>query len=82
MPSCDVQLEHLSVSRQHAQLTADGAGNLFITDLGSGEEVWSWGSLIAVGLYLNLGSAGNLFITGLGSGERLMRVCLHVGLLC
>ncbi|GAB4815324.1 hypothetical protein N2152v2_002370 [Parachlorella kessleri] len=35
LPSCDVQLEHLSISRQHAQLTTDGAGNLFVTDLGS-----------------------------------------------
>ncbi|EFN52440.1 hypothetical protein CHLNCDRAFT_138968 [Chlorella variabilis] len=35
MPSCDVQLEHLSISRAHAQLTTDGAGNLFVTDMGS-----------------------------------------------
>lgn len=36
LPSCEVPLEHLSISRAHAQLTTDGAGNLFITDLGSG----------------------------------------------
>lgn len=35
LASCDVLLEHLSISRQHAQMTTDGAGNLFITDLGS-----------------------------------------------
>uniref|UniRef100_A0A061S0J9 protein-tyrosine-phosphatase n=2 Tax=Tetraselmis sp. GSL018 TaxID=582737 RepID=A0A061S0J9_9CHLO len=32
-PTCDIKLEHLSVSRQHAQLTRDDAGMLFITDL-------------------------------------------------
>lgn len=36
LPSCEVPLEHLSISRAHAQLTTDGAGNLFVTDLGSG----------------------------------------------
>ena len=35
-PTCDVVLEHLSISRQHATLSTDTAGNLFITDLGSG----------------------------------------------
>lgn len=35
LPSCDVVLEHLSVSRQHAQLSTDGAGALTLTDLGS-----------------------------------------------
>lgn len=35
-PTCDVVLEHLSISRQHAALSTDTAGNLFITDLGSG----------------------------------------------
>ena len=35
-PTCDVVLEHLSVSRQHAELTTDLAGNLFLTDLGAG----------------------------------------------
>ncbi|KAL4422489.1 hypothetical protein ABPG75_008686 [Micractinium tetrahymenae] len=35
LPSCEVPLEHLSISRAHAQLTTDGAGNLFVTDLGS-----------------------------------------------
>lgn len=39
LASCDVLLEHLSISRQHAQMTTDGAGNLFITDLGSGAAV-------------------------------------------
>ena len=28
-------MEHLSVSRQHAQLTTDGRGGLMVTDLGS-----------------------------------------------
>ena len=36
LPSNEVVLEHLSISRQHAQLTLDAAGALFITDLGSG----------------------------------------------
>ncbi|KAK9816993.1 hypothetical protein WJX72_007967 [[Myrmecia] bisecta] len=34
-PGCDVQLEHASISRQHAQLTTDAAGLLYLTDLGS-----------------------------------------------
>ncbi|KIZ07690.1 MAP kinase phosphatase 5 [Monoraphidium neglectum] len=34
-PACDVTLEHLSVSRQHAALTVDGAGGVLVTDLGS-----------------------------------------------
>ena len=36
LPSSGIQLEHLSASRAHAQLSTDGAGNLFLTDLGSG----------------------------------------------
>lgn len=39
LPTCDIPLEHLSVSRAHAHLTTDGAGNLFLTDLGSGALV-------------------------------------------
>jgi len=35
-PGCDIVLEHLSISRQHAELTTDLAGNLFLTDLGAG----------------------------------------------
>lgn len=35
VPSCDVHLEHLSVSRHHAALTTDAAGHLFLTDLGA-----------------------------------------------
>ncbi len=35
-PDCAVHLEHLSVSRHHAELTLDHAGNLFLTDLGAG----------------------------------------------
>ncbi len=35
-PDCDVHLEHLSVSRHHAELTLDHAGHLFLTDLGAG----------------------------------------------
>lgn len=37
-PTCDVVLEHLSISRQHATLSTDSAGNLFLVDLGSGER--------------------------------------------
>ena len=37
-PECDLMLEHLSVSRHHAELTLDHAGHLFLTDLGAGEE--------------------------------------------
>ena len=36
VPSCDVHLEHLSVSRHHAALTTDPSGHLFLTDLGAG----------------------------------------------
>ncbi|KAI3430229.1 hypothetical protein D9Q98_004826 [Chlorella vulgaris] len=35
LPSCEVPVEHLSISRAHAQLTRDGGGNLSVTDLGS-----------------------------------------------
>lgn len=34
--ACDVVLEHASVSRRHAHLTADAAGGVSLTDLGSG----------------------------------------------
>ena len=37
-PTCDVLLEHLSASRQHAVLSTDTAGNLYLTDLGSGKQ--------------------------------------------
>ena len=36
IPSCDVVLEHLSVSRQHAVVTVDATGCTFVTDLQSG----------------------------------------------
>ena len=36
-PDCDVHLEHLSISRHHAELTLDHAGHVFLTDLGAGE---------------------------------------------
>lgn len=36
-PSCDVVLEHLSISRQHASLAVDGTGTVMVTDLQSGE---------------------------------------------
>ena len=35
-PDCEVVVEHLSVSRQHAHLSTDHSGHLFLTDLGSG----------------------------------------------
>jgi hypothetical protein len=35
-PTCEIVLEHLSISRQHATLSTDTAGNLYLTDLGSG----------------------------------------------
>ena len=34
--SCDVVLEHLSISRQHAHLSMDVTGRCFVTDMGSG----------------------------------------------
>ena len=37
-PTCDVPLEHLSISRQHAVLSTDTAGNLYLTDMGSGQN--------------------------------------------
>ena len=45
MPGCDVVLEHLSISRQHAQLTLDAGGGVFITDLKSGVCVGGGGGL-------------------------------------
>jgi len=44
-PACDVKLDHLSISRQHAQLTRDDSGALFITDLSTShgtnvDETW------------------------------------------
>ena len=38
VPSCDVVLEHLSISRQHAVVTVDGTGCAFVMDLQSGER--------------------------------------------
>ncbi len=38
LPSNEVVLEHLSISRQHAQLSLDSFGELLITDLGSGKN--------------------------------------------
>lgn len=35
--SCDVVLEHLSISRQHAHLAMDLSRHCFITDMGSGD---------------------------------------------
>ena len=35
LPSCSVVLDHLSISRQHAKITMDASGALFVTDLGS-----------------------------------------------
>lgn len=37
LPSAEILLEHPSASRAHAQLTTDGRGSLFVTDMGSGE---------------------------------------------
>ncbi len=39
VPSCDVHLEHLSVSRHHAAVTTDAAGHLFLTDLAAGPPI-------------------------------------------
>ncbi len=39
VPSCEVHLEHLSISRHHAQLTLDASGHLFLTDLGAGAQL-------------------------------------------
>ncbi len=36
IPTCDVVLEHGSISRQHAQLATDAACHVFLSDLGSG----------------------------------------------
>lgn len=35
MPSCDVPLEHPSISRAHAQITLEGGSRAMLTDLGS-----------------------------------------------
>ncbi|GAX75987.1 hypothetical protein CEUSTIGMA_g3430.t1 [Chlamydomonas eustigma] len=45
VPSCDVVLEHLSISRQHAIISVDASGCVYVTDLQSGhgtklDEVW------------------------------------------
>jgi dual specificity MAP kinase phosphatase len=34
-PACNVVLEHLSISRQHAQFTVDLSGSVCLMDLGS-----------------------------------------------
>ena len=36
LPTCDVHLEHLSISRQHAQLQVQRDGSVTLTDMGSG----------------------------------------------
>lgn len=38
MPSCDVPLEHPSISRAHAQITLEGGSRAMLTDLGSGRH--------------------------------------------
>jgi len=43
---CDVVLEHLSISRQHAHLSMDLNGRCFITDMASG-SMCSWCNLCA-----------------------------------
>ena len=37
LASCDIALEHPSISRHHAELNLDAAGSLQLTDLGSGK---------------------------------------------
>lgn len=37
-PTCEVVLEHPSLSRAHAQLTRDAGGRVFLTDLDSCER--------------------------------------------
>ena len=46
--ACDVVLEHASVSRRHAHLTADSAGGISLIDLGSGALplLWLWVSRV------------------------------------
>ena len=36
---CDVVMEHLSISRQHAHLSTDVQGRCFMTDMASGEDL-------------------------------------------
>ncbi|KAG1657423.1 hypothetical protein FOA52_011793 [Chlamydomonas sp. UWO 241] len=45
VPACDVVMEHLSVSRQHAVVTTDARGGVYVMDLGSAhgtklDDVW------------------------------------------
>ena len=49
-PTCDIVLEHLSISRQHATLSTDTAGNLFLTDLGSGAALLCWALTLLMGV--------------------------------
>ena len=38
-PNADIRLEHASISRQHAKLEVNEAGNVILTDLGSGMQI-------------------------------------------
>ena len=46
-------LAHESVSRNHARLRLDAAGQLVVTDLGSGNGTWKGGKRIATATFLN-----------------------------
>lgn len=46
-------LSHESVSRNHARLRLDSAGQLVVTDLGSGNGTWKGGKKIGTATFLN-----------------------------
>ena len=51
--SCDIVLEHLSISRQHAHLSMDLNGRCFITDMGSGDF---WLQSLSSGMVMHIAS--------------------------
>lgn len=68
-PACDVVLEHLSVSRQHAALTVDDRGGVLLTDLGSAHgtklgDTWIKAQSprkVAVGAVMRFGASTRMY---------------------
>lgn len=65
LPTCDVHLEHLSISRQHAQLQLQRGGSVTLTDMGSGhgtniDGVWVRANapkVLRIGTVIKLGAS-------------------------
>ena len=75
--ACDLVLEHASVSRRHAHLTAEPTGTVSLTDLGSGEPALlglQRGSVVSTGVGRRLG----VCVCGGGVGQRTCTCALEL----